>query len=196
MTLLVLDIPRPDKDTFSIGSGVSKAQAFRNLWNFLWAQHDVLYAYLLAFPTLWSGCRQPHELFDQFDRITPSMVRWHFPLLLFAAFLPYSTSILGSYSDNPLGALLYGGNVFVILLCRCLIQREALRGGVLISGADVDHFRRAATVSWAVTGFWLFTLAFFWWAPWSEIPWIFTSLVAAGVTRIVNRRPGAAAPAT
>ena len=39
-------------------------------------------------------------------------------------------------------------------------------------------------------------LAFFWWAPWSEIPWFFTSLVATLASRIVNRRPGAAAPAT
>jgi uncharacterized membrane protein len=196
MTLLVLDIPRPDKDTFSIGSGVSKAQAFRNLWNFLWAQHDVLYAYLLAFAILWIVWRQHHELFDQFDRITPSMVRWHFPLLLFAAFLPYSTSILGSYSDNPMAALLYGSNVFVILLTRSLVQRQALRGGALIAEADEDHFRRAVIVSWAVTGYWLLTLAFFWWAPWSEIPWFFTSLVATLASRIVNRRPAAADPAT
>jgi uncharacterized membrane protein len=195
MTLLVLDLPRPDKDTFSIGAGVSKAQAFRNLWNFLWAQHDVLYAYVLAFGILWIVWRQHHELFDQFERITPSMVRWHFPLLLFAAFLPYSTSILGSYSDNPMAALLYGTNVFVILLTRSLVQRAALHGGALIPEADEEHFRRAAIVSWVVTGYWLLTLAFFWWAPWSEIPWFFTSLAATVARRIVNRRPGAAAPA-
>ena len=196
MTLLVLDIPRPDSAMFSVEPGRSKQQAFVNLWHFLQQRHQVLYAYVLAFIILWVVWRQHHELFDQFDRITPAMVRWHFPLLLFAAFLPYSTSVLGSYSDNPLGALLYGGNVFVILLCRCLIQREALREGVLIPGADAERFRRAVAVSWAVTGFWLFTLAFFWWAPWSEIPWIFTSLVAVGESRIVNRRPAAADPAT
>ena len=196
MTLLVLDLPRPEKDIFSIGHGVSKEQAFRNLWHFLYDQHDVLYAYVLAFAILWIVWRQHHELFDQFDRITPAMVRWHFPLLLFAAFLPYSTSVLGSYSDNPMAALLYGGNVFVILLCRCLVQREALREGVLNSVADENRFRRATNVSWAVTGFWLLTLAFFWWAPWSEIPWFFTSLVAAGASRLVNRRPAAADPAT
>lgn len=196
MTLLVIEIPRPEAAAFSVGDGRTKTEAFHQLAHFLGGQWDAFYAYFLTFLILWIVWRQHHRMFDQFSRVTPRMVGWHFPLLLFAAFLPYSTSVLGSYSDNPLGALLYGGNVFVILLCRCLIQREALRGGALISGADVDHFRRAATVSWAVTGFWLFTLAFFWWAPWSEIPWIFTSLVAAGVTRIVNRRPGAAAPAT
>ena len=196
MTLLVLDIPRPDSATFSVGPHRSKQQAFVNLWHFLEHRHQVLYAYVLAFIILWVVWRQHHELFDQFDRITQAMVRWHFPLLLFAAFLPYSTSVLGSYSDNPLGALLYGGNVFVILLCRCLVQREALREGVLNSVADENRFRRATNVSWAVTGFWLLTLAFFWWAPWSEIPWFFTSLVAAGASRLVNRRPAAADPAT
>ena len=148
---------------------------------------------MLAFGILWIVWRQHHELFDQFEQITPAMV---FPLLLFAAFLPYSTSVLGSYGDNPMAALLYGTNVFVILLTRSLVQRAALRGGALIPEADEDHFRRAAVVSWAVTGYWLLTLAFFWWAPWSEIPWFFTSLVATLAFRIVNPRPGAAAPAT
>jgi uncharacterized membrane protein len=195
MTLLVIDIPRPDSAMFSVGDGVPKSEAFRNLGNFLYHQHQALYAYLLAFFILWIVWRQHHELFDQYDRVTPAMVRWHFPLLLFAAFLPYSTSVIGQYGDNPVAALLYGGNVFVILLCRSLVQREALRGGALVPGADVGRNQRAATVSWVVTGYWGLTLAFVWWTPWSEIPWFFTSLVAALAARVVNRRPGAAGPA-
>ena len=125
MTLLVIDIPRPDGPTFSVSPGRSKQEAFVNLWHFLYHQHQALYAYVLAFFILWIVWRQHHEMFDQFDRITPAMVGWHFPLLLFAAFLPYSTSIIGQYGDNPVAALLYGGNVFVILLSRSLVQREA-----------------------------------------------------------------------
>jgi uncharacterized membrane protein len=188
MTLLVIDIPRPDKTTFSIGDGVSKQQAFHNLWNFLYSQHQALYAYLLAFGILWIVWRQHHSLFDQYDRITTAMVQWHFPLLLFAAFLPYSTSVLGSYGDNPMAALLYGVNVAVILLCRSLVQGAALRGGVLVPGANRDRYRRETIVSWAVVAYWTATLAFVWWAPWSEIPWFFASAVASMARWILDRR--------
>jgi uncharacterized membrane protein len=191
MTLLVIDIPRPDRKTFSIGPGTTKDQAFHNLWNFLYDQHQALYAYLLAFGILWIVWRQHHMLFDQFDRVTPAMVNWHFPLLLFAAFLPYSTSVLGNYGDNPMAALLYGVNVAVILLCRSLVQREALRGGALIPEADMAQYQRDVIVSWTVVIYWTATLAFVWWTPWSEIPWVFTSLVASVAQRIVSRRPPA-----
>ena len=188
MTLLVIDIPRPDGSDFSIGHGVTKDQAFHNLWHFLFDQREALYAYLLAFGILWIVWRQHHALFDQYDRITTAMVQWHFPLLLFAAFLPYSTSILGDYSDNPMAALLYGGNVAVILGCRVLVQRAALRGGVLVPEADVDHYRREMLVSYAVVAYWVATLAFVWWAPWSEIPWFLASAVAAVARRFIHPR--------
>jgi uncharacterized membrane protein len=188
MTLLVIDIPRPDGSMFAVGDGVSKQQAFERLWHFLHSQDEALYAYLLAFGILWIVWRQHHALFDQYDRITTAMVQWHFPLLLFAAFLPYSTSVLGDYAANPMAGLLYGVNVAVILLCRTLIQRAALRGGALIPGANLNHYRREMAVSWVVVAYWTATLAFVWWAPWSEIPWLFTSAAAALARRVLERR--------
>jgi uncharacterized membrane protein len=188
MTLLVIDIPRPDSSMFSVGHGVSKEQAFQHLGHFLYGQRQALYAYLLAFGILWVVWRQHHALFDQYDRITTAMVQWHFPLLLFAAFLPYSTSVLGDYGDNPMAALLYGVNVGVILLSRSLVQRAALHGGALIPEADVDRYRRETWVSYAVVAYWVATLAFVWWAPWSEIPWFFASGVASLARVFIHRR--------
>ena len=195
MTLLVIDVPRPDSSDFSVGHGRTKEQAFLSLWHFLWGQREALYAYILAFGILWIVWRQHHALFDQYDRITTAMVQWHFPLLLFAAFLPYSTSILGNYSDNPMAALLYGVNVGVILLSRSLVERAALHGGVLIPETDVERYRRDLLVSYIVVAYWVATLAFVWWAPWSEIPWFFASAVASVGRRFVHRRPAPAAAA-
>ena len=194
MTLLVIDIPRPDSSDFSVGHGRTKEQAFLSLWHFLWGQREALYAYILAFGILWIVWRQHHALFDQYDRITTAMVQWHFPLLLFAAFLPYSTSVLGDYGDNPMAALLYGVNVAVILGCRSMVQRAALTGGALVPGADVDRYRREMWVSYAVVAYWVATLAFVWWAPWSEIPWFFASAVAS-VARVFIHRQQRAVPA-
>lgn len=116
------------------------------------------------------------------------MVRWHLPLLLFAAFLPYSTGVQRSYAGNLMAGLLYGVNVAVILLCRSLIQRAALTGGALIPDANLDHYRREMTASWAVVAYWTATLAFVWWAPWSEIPWFFASAVASLARWVIDRR--------
>jgi uncharacterized membrane protein len=44
MTLLVIEIPRPEAEDFEPGDGVSKAQAFDRLWRFLAAQHSAFYA--------------------------------------------------------------------------------------------------------------------------------------------------------
>lgn len=77
MTLLVIDIPRPDSSDFSVGHGRTKEQAFLSLWHFLFNQRQALYAYVLAFGILWVVWRQHHALFDQYDRITTAMVQWH-----------------------------------------------------------------------------------------------------------------------
>ncbi len=192
MTLLVIDIPRPDSAMFSVGPRVSKDQAFDNLGTFIWHQHQALYAYVLAFFILWIVWRQHHSLFDQYDRISSAMVGWHFPLLLFAAFLTYTTSIFRDYGDNPMAALLYGVNLTVILLCRSLVQTEGLRGGVLIPEANLVQYRTDVTVAWVVVAYWVVSLTLVWWTPWSEIPWVFSSLAATAARRVIRRR---AAPA-
>jgi uncharacterized membrane protein len=122
MTLLVIEIPRPDAADFEAGDGVSKTEAFAALWRFLVAQHSSFYAYVLAFFVLWIVWRQHHVLLDQVSHVPAAMIGWHFPLLLLAAFLPYVTTMIGHYPGNPLAALLYGLVVGALLLCRSVIQ--------------------------------------------------------------------------
>lgn len=196
MTLLVIEIPRPEGTFFSVGDGPghTKAEAFDHLAHFLGGQWDAFYAYFLTFLILWIVWRQHHRMFDQFSRVTPRMVGWHFPLLLFAAFLPYASSTYGHYADNPMAALLYGVVVAAVLLSRTAIQAEGLRGGVLIEGADREDYRAELTVSWITSGYWVLTLALVWWTPWAGIPWLFTSLFATLVRSVVRRRRLRSAP--
>ena len=87
-----------------------------------------------------------------------------------------------------MAALLYGVMVAVVLFSRTAIQAEALRGGVLIEGADRDEYRAEVLVSWITTGYWVLTITLVWWTPWSGILWLFSSAVASLVRRIVHRR--------
>jgi uncharacterized membrane protein len=197
MTLLVIEIPRPEAAAFSVenGPGHTKAEAFDHLAHFLGSQWDAFYAYFLTFLILWIVWRQHHRMFDQFSRVTPRMVGWHFPLLLFAAFLPYASSTYGHYADNPMAALLYGVVVAAVLFCRSAIQAEGLRDGVLIEGADREDYQAEVLVSWITTGYWVLTLALVWWTPWAGIPWLLTSLFANLVRSVVHRRRLRSAPA-
>jgi uncharacterized membrane protein len=194
MTLLVIEIPRPEAAAFSVGGGRTKTEAFHQLAHFLGGQWDAFYAYFLTFLILWIVWRQHHRMFDQFSRVTPRMVGWHFPLLLFAAFLPYASSTYGHYADNPMAALLYGLVVAVVLFCRTLIQAEGLQDGVLIEGADREEYRAEVTVSWITSGYWVLTLALVWWTPWVGIAWLLTSAFATLVRSVVRRRRLRSAP--
>jgi hypothetical protein len=115
------------------------------------------------------------------------MVGWHFPLLLLAAFLPYATTVMGDFHDNPMAALLLWFVVWGLLLSRSIIQTMASRDHVLLPQVDKEHFRASLIVSWVVVGYWTLTLALVWWTPWVEIGWFLTVPVGT-VGRLVVRR--------
>jgi uncharacterized membrane protein len=187
MTLLVIEIPRPDAANLGAG-GVSKERAFASLWHFLVSERSSFYAYVLAFFMIWVVWRQHHALMDQVTRVSGSMMGWQFPLLLLAAFLPYATTILGHSAGNPLAALLYGLVVDGLLLSGTLIAVRADRGHVLRPGVDLVRYRSNITESWIVVGYWTLSLGLVWWTPWMQIPWYLTGAVAAALTRVMNQR--------
>jgi uncharacterized membrane protein len=186
MTLLVIEIPRPEAKDLETGDGVSKSLAFTRLARFLWAQHSAYYAYLLAFLILWILWREHHTLADQITRMSGAMIGWHFPLLVLAAFLPYATTVLGHYPDNPMAALLLGVVAGLLFVCRSAIQQRADRDGVLRSDVNLAEYRRETTVSWIATGYWIAVLGLVWLTPWGQIPWFLTG-VTANVADLVLR---------
>jgi uncharacterized membrane protein len=190
MTLLVIEIPRPEAADFEPGDGVSKSEAVHRLAHFLGQQAGAFYAYFLAFYLIWIVWRQHHTLFDQVRRVSAGMVALHFPLLLLAAFLPYVTTVLGHYQGNPLAALLFGLNVGLLLASRAAIQTLAARDEEILHPAtDRRQYHVSVVVSWSVIVYWALTLLFVWWAPWAQIPWIFTGLIG-NLVHWVYRRGG------
>jgi uncharacterized membrane protein len=194
MTLLVIEIPRPDAADFGVGPGVSKVQAFDHLWQFLAANRSAFYSYALAFWILWVIWRQHHMLFDQISHVSGAMVGWQLPMLLLVAFIPYATTVMGHYSDNPLAALLFGLSVGIVLLCRSVMQARAARDHVLLPEVDEREFRAHLAGSWAVTGYWVLSLVLVWWAPWGQIAWFLTPAVGSAGDRVAMRRIAADEP--
>jgi uncharacterized membrane protein len=188
MTLLVIEIPRPEDGTFDVGDGVSKSEAAHALGRFLGDQASSFGAYILAFFMLWIVWRQHHTLLDRLGRLSPALLGWHLPLLLLAGFLPYPTTVFGHYASNPLAALFYGVIVGALLVCRSAVQTVARRDELLLPHVDVAHYRLAATVSWGVAVYWMLTLVGVWWTPWLTIFWFLTPVIAPAVERPLRSR--------
>src|SRR5271165_2002247 len=191
ITLLAVDLPRPQGPYFESGNGVSKAQAFDRLWRFLVAERSEYYAYVLAFYLIWILWREHHVILDQVSHLSTLMIGLHFPLLLLSAFLPYAAIVLGHYPDNPAAALLFGLVVGALLLCRSGIRSAAGRGQVLLPDVDRHQYEAITSAGWIVTGYWTLTLLFVWWVPWVLIPWFLTGLVGSIADQIMKRRVAA-----
>ncbi len=188
MTLLVIEIPRPQGAEFSVDHGLSRAQAGDNLWHFLRAEDDAFYAYLLAFFMLWIVWRQHHTLLDQVTHLSSAMIGWHFPLLLFAAFLPFAATVLGHYLGNPVAALLFGVVVLLLLVSKTAIQSRARVDGAVLPGADRRSFDVDIAASWGVVAYWAAVTALVWWVTWAPLLWIATTVVGSVGTWLARRR--------
>jgi uncharacterized membrane protein len=188
MTLLVIEIPRPEGAEFEVGEGVSKFDAVKNLGHFLTAQASSFYACLLAFMLLWLVWRRHHELLDAVDRVSPRVVAWHFPLLLLAAFLPYPTTVIGHYPGNPLAAAFYGLVVGCLLVCRAVLHQMAYDESALRPYVDRGRLQRQIVVAWITTGYWLLSLLLCWWTPWIQILWFLTFVVGFAANAVSRRR--------
>jgi uncharacterized membrane protein len=185
MTLLVIDIPKPEGEPeFSVGDGVSKAEAAGNLLHYLADQTNSFLAYLLAFWVLWITWRGHHTLFDRIGRLSYRLVGWHFPLLLLIGFLPYPTTVFGHHTDNPAAAGLYALSVAALLICRSGAQTQAERDNLLLPHVIRADFHRTTRASWIVALYWLATATLVWFTPWTSLLWFAAPIVG----RIANGR--------
>jgi TMEM175 potassium channel family protein len=181
MTLLVIEIPRPEGDKFDVADNGAAAH---EMLSFFREGTGSFVAYVLAFYTLWNVWRQHHRLFDQIDRLSPGMVRWHFPLLLLIGFLPYPTTVFGNHTGNPAAAALYSLGVGGLMFCRAGVQSQALKDGLLRADVDVVAFRDRKRIAWALAWYMTATVLLSWWTPWVIIAWFAVPVLAAVLVRV------------
>jgi uncharacterized membrane protein len=188
MTLLVLEIPRPEGEVFEVGGEVDKGQAAASLWHFLVDQTASFYSYLLAFVTLWVIWRSHHRLTDAVKWMSPAAISWHLPLLLLIGFLPYATATEGHFAGNPVAALLYGLTQGVLLLCWSIVLTVAYRDDALNPGVEPAQVRVDTVAAWVSTAYWAVTLLLVWWTPWVQIAWFLTFAVYLGARQVMAQR--------
>ena len=179
ITLLVIEIRRPAGDELASAA---------SLWRFLGRESGSLVAFVVAFVMLWFVWRAHHRLFDQVERLSQRVLLLHIPLLLFAAFLPYSSSVFGKAAGNPLAICLFAGTEAVLLLCQAALVGVALRQRILQPDADLARLSTTALVNLAIGGFWAVTAALAFWVP-GTVPllWLATPVVTVSSARLARR---------
>jgi uncharacterized membrane protein len=125
ITLLVLSIEVP------AGNGKSLGDDLRDLGP------DIT-AYFIGFAVIglfWFG---HSTMFSYLSRTSGRLTLVNLVLLAMISLMPFTTSVLGSFGDEPLGTALYAANVGLAALFDSLLDVVALRERLYEPGAEPD----------------------------------------------------------
>jgi len=163
LTLLVLEIAVP-----ATTSDAGLPRALLELW-------PRYLAYLVSFVVIarfWGTHRLAFRLIARDDA---TLVWLNLLLLLFVAFLPFPTAVLGQHFGSPAAAVLYATSVTLASIAGMAYWWYASgRGGLLRPGAPRAQVRALRARSLSVPVFFALTLPIAVFAPYAaEIAWIF-----------------------
>ena len=112
MTLMVLNLALPEA-----GKGLTE------LHSLLFGQLDKFFCYALSFVLLAVFWISHHQQFHFIKRTDGKHLWINIFFLMFVALIPFSTSLVGDYSNEPLAEVFFGSNIFMLsmlLLCSWL----------------------------------------------------------------------------
>ena len=162
VTLLILDITVPATTT---DGGLGKALLL------LWPRY---LAYLLSFLVIsrfWVVHRQAFGLIARDD---PALIWLNLLLLLFIAFLPFPTAVLGAHEGSPAAAVLYAAAVGLTSAASAAYWWYASGRGNLLR-PDVGRAQIRAMRARSLSGpvFFALTVPIAWFAPYvAEAVWV------------------------
>ena len=163
VTLLILDIAVP-----ATTSDDDLAKVLLNLW-------PRYLAYVLSFVVIARFWVIHHQTFRLIVRDTPALVWLNFLLLLFIAFLPFPTAVLGSHEGSPAAAVLYATAVGLTSSASAAYLWYATgRGNLLRPDVGRGQIRAMRARSLSGPVFFALTVPIAAFAPYiAEVVWIF-----------------------
>lgn len=105
MTLLVLNLALPER-----GKGLTHA----GLHDLLIGQADKFFVYVLSFILLAVFWIWHHQQFHVTKRSDRKHLWINIGFLLFVALIPFSTSLIGDYRNEPMAQIFFGTNILVL----------------------------------------------------------------------------------
>jgi uncharacterized membrane protein len=138
MTLLIVSVGVPNvADKESVGD---LADALDDL-------QPEFVSFFISFAVIGRYWVAHHQFVSLLATIDRSFVWLNLTYLMFVAFLPFPTSLLGDYIDNPLSVALYATNVAVVSGMEVVLFRHAQRAGLLQRPLPANVYRYGVTVS-------------------------------------------------
>ena len=132
MTILVLELPKPDEPT--LGAIISLKES--------------ILAYTLSFfwlGALWFGM---YQIWSKVEKVTSKVILWNMILLFFASLIPYTTSLVSEYFNESIIQALYGIVVILLTFSNIAINKvidEPNKDNKELLD-DTKHFRKSLTV--------------------------------------------------
>jgi uncharacterized membrane protein len=180
ITLLVLELRLPD-----LPASATAAELTAALFG-LWPK---LYAYALSFVVIGFLWITHHRLFAFIRRYDSTLLWLNLLVLLFVAFLPFPTVVLGSYGHLAPAVVLYASTFVLIASSQLLLWMYASRWGRLVD-PDLDPRVVTYMALRALTALviWLLSIPLaFVDAGLAMVSWMLLGVAAKIVAHIFNR---------
>lgn len=185
ITLLVLELKLP------ITPGEDINPEFLYL---LYSELPVFISFVVSFFVIASLWYAYHRFMKYVVRLDSQTVVLNLVFLLFIAFLPFPTSILGMYPASPMVVAFYGLIIFIVGSTSYLMRNLAIRNGNLMAEADQKIIRSLQLQSLNNCTFALVSVPIAFISPWiSILMWLCAPPIGRLVINTIHReKPDAA----
>ena len=109
------------------------------------------FAYFLSFAVVGRMWMAHHRVFGAIGRFDNTLVALNVLYLAFVALIPFTSEVLGDYSDESLGVALYAANIATCAACSQVLIRYAYRNGLMRDDAALYRGRYAGRASLALS---------------------------------------------
>ena len=154
---------------------------------------DEFFAYFLSFAVLARLWLAHHRFYGWVARFDRRLIALNMFYLAFVALLPFSTDLLGNYSDDSLGVALYAANLTIISGAFVVQIRHCYRARLMRPDAAAYERRFTGPENWAVAGVFAISIPIAFLSPTAGmLSWLLLLVVGRYVTDPADESPARA----
>jgi uncharacterized membrane protein len=150
------------------------------------------FAYFLSFAVVGRFWMAHHRIFGSIARFDTNLVIVNLAYLAFIALVPFTSEVLGNYSDDSTGVAIYAANLTAVSLISWTMIRYSYTRGLMREEAEEFRVRFAGAGAFVVAGVFALSIPLAFLSPTlAMISW--ASLFVLG-DRVVDRLTGVRKP--
>jgi uncharacterized membrane protein len=184
LTLLVLDLKVPAL------SMLAHRDAAHDLASALGHDADQLISYVVSFYVIAQFWLTHHRIFRVVSGHSEGLAWWNFAFLFTITLLPFTSGLLGLFSDNPLAVDIFAANMLLASLTSAATARFIRRQKLIAKRINPEQARAGQIRSFTVSAVFVASMAVAWASPDdAKYLWITISFLPDLVVRATRPRP-------